>query len=61
MTHPDYRRRGLASACMSRLCGDLLSSGKVCCLTYDNPIAGAVYERLGFRIVSPWALATRSP
>ena len=59
MTHPGYRGRGLASACLSKLCHDLLDAGKVCCLTYYNPEAGRIYARLGFTVVSPWILAKR--
>lgn len=48
-TRKDHRGRGLASAVVSRLCGDLLAEGKTPCLLYDNPDTGRIYNRLGFR------------
>jgi len=48
-TRKDFRGRGLASAVVSRLCEDLLAEGKIPCLLYDNPEAGRIYNRLGFR------------
>ncbi|PZC52055.1 MULTISPECIES: GNAT family N-acetyltransferase [unclassified Mesotoga] len=48
-TGKDFRGRGLASAVVSRLCEDLLAEGRTPCLLYDNPEAGRIYNRLGFR------------
>jgi predicted GNAT family acetyltransferase len=55
-THKDYRKQGLASKVMSRLCSDLLASGKTPCLFYDNPEAGKIYNRLGFREIGKWKI-----
>lgn len=58
MTHPDRRNRGLASACLSVLCQELLSEGKRCNLHYHNPIAGRLYNRLGFKQKARWMLCS---
>jgi predicted GNAT family acetyltransferase len=58
-TAKDHRGQGLATACMVRLCRTLLYEGKVVCLFYDNPAAGRIYKRIGFRDVGRWATAMR--
>ncbi|AKI97985.1 GNAT family N-acetyltransferase [Kosmotoga pacifica] len=55
-THKDYRNRGFASKVMSKLCSDLLAEGKTPCLFYDNPKAGKIYNRLGFREIGKWKM-----
>ena len=55
-THKDYRKRGLASKVVSKLCSDLLASGRTPCLFYDNPEAGKIYNRLGFREIGKWKI-----
>lgn len=55
-THPKARRRGLATLCMQRLCGELLQEGRTLCLFYDNPAAGSIYRRIGFREIGLWNL-----
>ncbi|MBB6454016.1 hypothetical protein HNQ94_002467 [Salirhabdus euzebyi] len=55
-THKDYMKKGYASACMTRLCKDLLSEGKSLCLFYDNPAAGKIYKRLGFVDIGKWSM-----
>ncbi|WP_134703434.1 GNAT family N-acetyltransferase [Ammoniphilus sp. YIM 78166] len=50
------RNRGLASLCLNKLCHDLLSEGKTLCLFYDNPLAGAIYKRLGFQDIGHWGM-----
>ncbi|MBO8172246.1 MAG: GNAT family N-acetyltransferase [Bacillaceae bacterium] len=53
-TLPEYRNRGYATACMAQLCRDLLAEGKKSCLFYDNPAAGSIYRRIGFRETGLW-------
>lgn len=53
-THPEYRRKGYASLCMIALCQDILDEGKSLCLFYNNPEAGNIYKRLGFRDIGKW-------
>lgn len=58
-THPGFRRRGYASACMGALCRALLAEGKTLCLFYDNPEAGRIYHRLGFEEIGRWTMLIR--
>lgn len=55
-TKKGYRNKGLMSACLSKLCSDVLSEGKILCLFYDNPKAGSVYMRLGFSQIDDWVM-----
>ena len=56
-TLKDYRKRGYASLCVSALCRPLLREGKTAYLFYDNPDAGRIYRRLGFREIGAWLSA----
>lgn len=56
-THPDYRGRRLATGVVAQLCTDLLEEGKSLCLFYNNPQAGVIYKRLGFRDIGTWSMA----
>jgi predicted GNAT family acetyltransferase len=47
-THPQYRRKGYASKCLSKLCRELVKEGKDLYLQYDNIEAGKIYNKLGF-------------
>ncbi|MCC2686615.1 MAG: hypothetical protein K0R75_3514 [Paenibacillaceae bacterium] len=55
-THPEFRRQGLATACLQALCRELQREGKSLCLFYDNPQAGSIYRRLGFRDLGMWGM-----
>ncbi len=57
-TRPDYRRKGLVSKCMSKLCMDYIQEGKTLCLFYDNPEAGKIYNRIGFKEIEKWTMIT---
>ncbi len=57
-TLPDYRRNGYMSTCLSKLCMDVMSEGKSLCLFYDNPNAGSIYHRLGFKSIDNWAMGS---
>lgn len=50
------RRKGYTSKCLSKLCGDLIQEGKTLCLFYDNPVAGNIYHRLGFKTIDRWLM-----
>ena len=53
-TKEHFKRQGLATDCMIKLCKDLLAEGKELCLYYDNPDAGKIYRRLGFEDIGFW-------
>lgn len=55
-THVDYRKKGLASQVVSKLCLDLLSENKKPCLFFYNPEAGKIYHSLGFVDTDMWSM-----
>ncbi|WP_445614177.1 GNAT family N-acetyltransferase [Geobacillus sp. YF-1] len=55
-TDPEHRGKGYASAIVAKLVCDLFAEGKMPCLFYDNPAAGRIYHRLGFRDIGLWAM-----
>jgi uncharacterized protein len=55
-TRKEYRKKGLATAIMQKLFKDVLEEGKVLCLFYDNPDAGRIYKRLGFKDIGKWTM-----
>lgn len=50
-THPDFNGRGYARRMTAMLSNDILAAGRIPFLhvSYENPRAKALYERLGFR------------
>ena len=52
----EYRRRGYAEVCVRELCRTLTSEGKQLYLFYENPLAGTLYEKLGFATIGDWAM-----
>jgi len=56
-TPAPWRNRGHASAAMTALCTSLLEDGIQPCLFYDNPAAGTIYRRLGFKDIGAWRMA----
>jgi len=56
-TLPEYRKKGYASSIVKTLCEETLLEGKeFLCLFYDNPDAGSIYRRIGFRELGEYAL-----
>ena len=55
-TREEYRNKGYATRCMYQLCTDLLAEGKTLCLFYDNPEAGKIYRKLGFKELGVWQM-----
>lgn len=50
ITHPDYRRRGLAAKLCASVCHDLIKEGKsVFLINYSNE-STALYDKLGFKV-----------
>ncbi len=55
-TRPEFRGRGCAARCTAAVAHALQSQQRLPCLFYENPVAGRVYSRLGFREVAFWAV-----
>lgn len=55
-TRKEYRNKGLATKCITKLCEDLQAEGKELCLFYDNPKAGSIYKKLGFEELEKWIM-----
>lgn len=55
-THPDYRENQLATACVVRICDELLAENKIPCLFCDNEVASSMYENLGFETIGYWSI-----
>lgn len=58
-THLSARKRGLASIQMSYLMREYFDKSKYLCLFYDNPAAGAIYKRLGFKDTEKWVMLNK--
>lgn len=53
----DCRGKGYASAVVSALCRDCFERGKkYLCLFYDNPVAGRIYNRIGFQELGEYGM-----
>lgn len=56
-TLPDRRGQGCASAVVHRLCLQSFQAGReFLCLFYDNPKAGRIYRRIGFREIGGYGM-----
>lgn len=55
-THPEHRNRGYATLCVTALCREVLNERRTLSLFYDNPKAGAIYRRIGFRTIGMWTV-----
>ena len=56
-TVPECRGKGYASAVVRALCRDCFGRGKrYLCLFYDNPAAGRIYNRIGFRELGKYGM-----
>lgn len=56
-TAKGFRGRGYASAVVSALCGDCFARGKkYLCLFYSNPVAGRIYNRIGFQELGEYGM-----
>ena len=56
-TIPEYRGKGYASAVVQALCRDCFKRGKkYLCLFYDNPVAGRIYNRIGFKELGEYGM-----
>ena len=56
-TLPQARNAGLASCLVAKLCAELLGEGKqFLCLFYNNPEAGKIYRKIGFREIGGYTM-----
>lgn len=56
-TAAECREKGYASAVVSALCRNCFERGKkYLCLFYDNPVAGRIYNRIGFREMGQYGM-----
>ncbi len=56
-TAPEKRGKGYASMAVRELCRSSFAGGrKFLCLFYDNPAAGRIYHRIGFRETGSYAM-----
>ena len=59
-TDLNARKKGYASKIMVNLMDEYLNKrGKSLCLFFDNPKAGAIYHRLGFKDMDMWVMLVR--
>ncbi|MHC1684660.1 MAG: GNAT family N-acetyltransferase [Clostridiaceae bacterium] len=58
-TGKKHRGKGHASALVSHLSNTILNKGLKCSLCYDNPEAGTIYKRLGFKEVGHTIIAIK--
>jgi len=60
-TDRNYRKKGYASVVMNTLCDEYLNNkGKSLCLFFDNPKAGSIYHRLGFKDIGMYRMYTKN-
>jgi len=59
-THPEYRHKGYASMILSEIMKIYIKEKKKnLCLFYNNPEAGKIYHRLGFKTIGSWDMFSR--
>jgi len=62
-TEPAYRGRGFATACVGDLCRRLLEQVDLIALSVEgeNPASLRLYEKIGFKKIDDWMIATPRP
>ena len=58
-THPKFRNKGYATYLIGKLSKDILDENKTVCLFYENPKAGSIYKKLGFKEICRWGVLTK--
>lgn len=57
----NHRKEGYASLLMQELLNEYINNrSKGLCLFYDNPDAGSIYKRLGFKDIGKWTMAQKN-
>lgn len=55
-TLPKYRKQGYLSVLLAKTVADLLQEKETVCLFYDNPEAGKIYQKIGFKETGTWRM-----
>ncbi|KEK25041.1 GNAT family N-acetyltransferase [Bacillus gaemokensis] len=55
-THPNHRGNGYASLILQKMIQDFTRESRTLCLFYNNPAAGRIYKRLGFKDIGMWTM-----
>ncbi|AEV29281.1 putative acyltransferase [Sphaerochaeta pleomorpha str. Grapes] len=56
-TREGYRQKGYATQVVDALCSESFDSGlSFLCLFYDNPKAGEIYRKIGFKEIGRWGM-----
>ena len=56
-TREGYRQNGYATQVVNALCKESFDSGlSFLCLFYDNPKAGEIYRKIGFKEIGRWGM-----
>ena len=58
-TKKEFRKQGFVSVILPILLKDLFKEKETACLFYDNPKAGDIYKRNGFKDVGIWRMLIR--
>lgn len=58
-THPDYRGKGYASKCITKLSNEMLKENKMPCLFFNDPAAATIYRKLGYEDIGDWSIRQR--
>ena len=54
-THPNYRK-WIRFTHITKMIQDFTKEGRTLCLFYNNPAAGRIYKRLGFKDIGMWTM-----
>ncbi|MBK5093651.1 MAG: GNAT family N-acetyltransferase [Actinobacteria bacterium] len=62
-TEPDFRGRGFATACVGDLCRQLLEQVDLVAISVEreNPASLRLYQKIGFKKIDDWMIATPGP
>ena len=55
-TEKIYQNKGFATTTVYTLCKELVNEGKTVCLFFDNPDAGSIYKKIGFKDAGFWSI-----
>ena len=56
MYDPNYRGNGYASLILQKMIQDFTKEGRTLCSFNNNPAAGRIYKRLGFKDIGMWTM-----